>query len=287
MPTLCVGMWNTGAAISMAALITSLQNPRVKDAARLRDHRQRKQQARFLIDGAREIDRALTAGLTLVEAFVCESLCTSPECRRLLERFENPSGAPGTAPEIWQVTPQVFAKLAYGDRAEGIVAVARAFPRNLADLKLPDAPLIAVLEGVEKPGNIGAVLRSADAAGVDAVLVADTGADLFNPNTIRASLGTVFSLPTAAASTEETLAWLRERRLKIFAARLDATLDYTAADLRGPAAIVLGSEAAGLSAAWSADDVTGIRLPMRGAADSLNVSATAAVLFYEALRQRR
>jgi TrmH family RNA methyltransferase len=160
-------------------------------------------------------------------------------------------------------------------------------PARLEDLVLGDDPLVAVLERVEKPGNVGAVLRTADAAGVSALIVADPQTDLYNPNTIRASLGTIFTLPVAQATAEETLSWLRSRRLTVFTARVDATRPYTAADFRGPAAIVLGSEAEGLTSVWSGAEIQAVSLPMRGAADSLNVSATAAVLFYEALRQRR
>jgi TrmH family RNA methyltransferase len=145
---------------------------------------------------------------------------------------------------------------------------------------------VAVLEKIEKPGNIGAVVRSADAAGVSAVIVADAAGDLYNPNAIRASLGTIFTLPVCAASSAETIAWLRKQKFKIFAARVDGAMDYAACDFAGPCAFILGNEAEGLSGDWHSDDITSIRLPMRGAADSLNVSATAAVLFYEALRQR-
>src|SRR5262249_24554052 len=154
----------------------------------------------------------------------------------------------------------------------------------LAALKLPERPLVCVLEACEKPGNLGAVLRSADGAGLSAVIVADSRTDLFNPNTIRASLGTIFTVPVAAASAADVLAWLRERRMTIVAARVDAARDYTGVDFSGPTAIVLGSEADGLTEAWRAPDITPVRLPMHGVADSLNVSATAAILFYEALR---
>jgi TrmH family RNA methyltransferase len=156
----------------------------------------------------------------------------------------------------------------------------------LSQLELPTAPLIAVIESVEKPGNVGAILRSADGAGVDAVVIADPRTDLFNPNTIRASLGTVFDQNVCTASGEETLAWLRRLNVTAYAARPDAEQLYTQADYRRGAAIVLGSEAEGLSELWRGAGVAGIRLPMRGIADSLNVSATAAVLFYEAQRQR-
>ena len=143
-----------------------------------------------------------------------------------------------------------------------------------------------MLEGVEKPGNVGAVLRSADAAGVSAVIVADGRTDLFNPNAIRASLGTIFTMQVCEAASGEVLAWLRGKRFQIIAARVDGSVGYMKVDYRRPTAIVLGGEAAGISPIWSGDDVTAVHLPMRGAADSLNVSVTAAVLFYEALRQR-
>lgn len=262
------------------ATITSLQNPRVKNAVRLRSARERASQGRFLIDGARELLLALRGGIAIDEAFVCRELCRDDEARRAAAQLDT------AAARLWNVTPQVFEKLAYGARAEGVLAIAVA-PRNaLDDLRLADDALVAVLEGVEKPGNVGAVLRSADGAGVAAVVVADGGTDLYNPNAIRASLGTIFTLPVRAATTAETLAWLRKHGFKIVAARLQDAADYTTLDLRGRVAVALGSEADGLSAAWRAADVAGARLPQRGAADSLNVSAAAAVLFYEALRQR-
>jgi TrmH family RNA methyltransferase len=260
--------------------ITSLQNPRIKNAVKLRDPRQRRRQDRILIDGVREITRAFHAGVQFVEVFVCDSLCSSPECRRLLDEL-----AQAEVPLVPTVEA-VFARLAFGDRAEGIVAVARLPARRLEDLRLPDGSLIAILEGIEKPGNVGAVLRSADGAGVAAVIVAGGGTDLFNPNCIRASLGTIFTTPVCSATSDEVRIWLQAGTWRVIATRVDAQLDYTSADYRGRTAIVLGSEAAGLSPTWQGDDVQAVRLPMLGTADSLNVSATAAVLFYEALRQR-
>jgi len=261
-------------------VIRSLQNVRVKEAVRLRDRRRREKQARTLIDGARELARAMDAGVRLVEVFVCPALCTTDDAKRLLERL------PRSSAEMLEVTEQVFEKLAFGDRAEGVLAVAETPERTLAGLPLGPDPLVAVLEGVEKPGNVGAVLRSADGAGLFALVAADARTDLYNPNAIRASLGTIFSLPVCAATTQETLGWLRGQGLSIYAARVDGSRLYTEADFRRPSAIVLGSEARGLSDAWSAADVLPIRLPMLGSADSLNVSAAAAVLFYEARRQR-
>ena len=261
-------------------LISSLQNPRVKDAIRLRDRRHRQARQRILIDGARELARALGAGLTMREVFLCEALCESPDSQRLLAMLPHCGG------EILRVSQPVFEKLAFGQRAEGVLGVADMPRTTLDDLQLPDAPLVAVLEGVEKPGNVGAVLRRADGAGVSALIVADVATDLYNPNAIRASLGTIFAIPVCETSSAAAIPWLRERGLKIVAARVDGAVPYTAVDYRGPTALVLGSEAHGLSPLWSAADVTAVRLPMQGVADSLNVSATAAVLFYEALRQR-
>jgi len=260
--------------------ITSLQNPRVKAVLRLRDARHRAKQSRFLIDGARELGRAIQAGVRLREVFVCRPACATPDAQQVLRMLDR-CGA-----EILEATQPVLEKLTFGQRCEGLLGVAETPRRGLDQLVLPDRPLVAVLQGAEKPGNVGAVLRSADGAGVSALIVADGGTDLFNPNAIRASLGTIFTMPLAAAGTAETIDWLRRHGLAVYAARGDGSLPYTEADLRGPAAIVLGPEATGLTPAWSGPWLTAVRLPMLGAADSLNVSATAAVLFYEALRQR-
>jgi RNA methyltransferase, TrmH family len=264
-------------------LITSLQNPRVKDAVRLRDRRHREKQGRILIDGARELRRAVAAGVKLLEIFVCEPLCHSDDARHLLASLPQCGG------EVWHVAETVFQRLAFGQRAEGVLGVAEMPQPTLETLRwdgTSTAPLMAVLEGVEKPGNVGAVLRSADAAGVSAVIVADGRTDLFNPNTIRASLGTIFTMPVCEAESGDVLAWLRERQFRIVAARVDGSVCYTKVNYRRPTAIVLGGEAPGLSPIWSGDDIMAVRLPMLGAADSLNVTVTAAVLFYEALRQR-
>lgn len=261
-------------------LITSVHNQRVKDAAKLRDRRQREKQGRTLIDGAREIDRALQAGVELTEVFVCDGACYESQFEKITNVLHDASIT------VLGCLPEVFAKVAYGDRADGIVAVAVTPHQALTNFKLSAPMLIAVLAGLEKPGNIGAVIRSADAAGVTGVIIADGRTDLYNPNTIRASLGTIFSLPVLEAASGETLSWLRKNEFRIFAARVDGAIDYTTADFRGASAIILGSESDGLPQAWQGSDIVSIKLPMRGIADSLNVSATAAVLFYEALRQR-
>ncbi|MCC6124032.1 MAG: RNA methyltransferase [Pirellulales bacterium] len=275
--------------------ITSAQNPRVKNAVRLREARHRREQDLMLVEGVRELSRAMQAGVRMIEVFVSDSLCTTRESKSLLDRLHG-SFPEDKAFEIVKVAPAVFEKMAFGDRAEGVLAVAEMPRKSLADISFspePTAtasamyhPLVAVLEGVEKPGNLGAVLRSADAAGVSALILADSRIDLYNPNAIRASLGTIFTVPVCEAKSGEVLNWLREHQLKIFAARVDGSAPYTAVDFRGPTALVLGAENTGLTSAWAAPDITAVHLPMLGIADSLNVSATAAVLFYEALRQR-
>jgi len=261
-------------------LLTSVANPRVRAAHALRDRRERDLSGLTLIDGARELRRALDAGVLVTEVFVCESLLAGPEARAVLDRLR----VAGTV--IRPTSEPVFMKLAFGERAEGFVAVASIPSTALPGLPLPDDALVVVVEGVEKPGNLGAVMRSADGAGADAVIAASARADLFNPNAIRASAGTVFSVPLAAASSVDVIAWLREHEVRIVTARVDADRFYTDADLTGRLALILGAEADGLTDAWTGDDVEAVRLPMLGVADSLNVSVSAAVLLYEARRQR-
>ncbi len=219
---------------------------------------------RMLIHGLREISRAVAAGIRFEHVFFCPPL-------------------------LIEVSQPVLEGLAFGDRMEAVVAVAGMPRRELKDFRLArtdEPPLIAVVEGAEKPGNLGAVIRSADGAGAGGVIVPDLRTDLFNPNVIRASLGTVFAMPTAVASCEDVLQWLRDRGIVAYAARVDAEKEYWQADFTVPCAIVLGNEAQGLTRRWSGPGVQSVRLPMLGSADSLNVSATAAILLYEARRQR-
>jgi RNA methyltransferase, TrmH family len=265
---------------SPVASITSLTNPRIKAAVRLRDRRERDTTGLTLVDGARELRRALDAGVEVVEAFVCEDLVRSPAVADVIARL--PSGTSFVA----DVSEAVLAKVAFGDRSDGVVAVVRTPTTALDDVTLPPNPLVVVVEAVEKPGNVGAILRTADGTGADALIAADPLTDLFNPNAIRASLGTIFTVPVATATTAEVLDWLAAREIVPIAARVDAVIHYTDVDLRGPVAIVLGSEADGLTHAWEDPRVIPVQIPMLGAADSLNVSVAAAVLLYEAVRQR-
>ena len=194
-----------------------------------------------------------------------------------------------SAAEIIETTPELLARLAYGDRDEGVVAVFEtpAVDLGAAAAALPEHPLIAVMEQVEKPGNLGALLRSADGAGVDLVIAADPVSDIWNPNAIRASLGTIFSTPVASCSSREALAFLRDLDVTVLAARVEGAADYDAVDMTGSLALVVGAETSGLSETWTGEGVTPVAIPMHGLADSLNVSTSAAVLFYEARRQRR
>jgi TrmH family RNA methyltransferase len=230
------------------------------------------------------VARALDAGVTLVEAFVAAEASDEADVAAVAKRVAA-LGVP-----LVPVAAKLLGLLAYGERASGIVAVATAPDTSLVSLRLPaSAPLVGILEDVEKPGNLGAVCRSADGAGLDAVIAAvgSVGSvDPWNPNAVRASLGTVFTLALAVATTADVLGWLRANGLRVVAARVDGSVPYTEVDLTGPVALVLGSEAHGLTAEWAGHDVMAVRLPMRGRADSLNVAAAAAILFYEARRQR-
>lgn len=261
-------------------MITSRQNPRIKAVCALKNRANREREARAVVYGVRESQRALEAGARVIECLWCRDYFRSPEAEAVVESLAAAGG------ESLEVARDAFDKLAYGDRQDGVVSVFETPERTLAGLELPANPLVAVLEGFEKPGNLGAVLRSADGAGVDAVVVVDPKIDLFNPNAIRASVAAVFQANVVVAAASEALQWLRENQLAIWATRPDARGMYWDVDFKQPGAIVLGGEAEGLTDAWQTAGVTPVALPMHGVADSLNVSATAAILFYEALRQR-
>jgi RNA methyltransferase, TrmH family len=258
--------------------IDSARNPRIRAAASLRDRRGRERAGLTLVDGVRELEHALAAGIEIVELFVADPPPVG------LEPLVADCRSRGAA--ISRVAPAVLGRLAYGDRSEGVVAVVRPPGARLEELGLPAEPLVIVLDGLEKPGNVGASLRSADAAGADALIVANARTDLFNPNVIRSSMGTIFTVPVAVGDGPSVRQWLRDRGIRMIAARVDASAIHVDTDLTGSVAIVLGSEAGGLGPEWEAPDVAGVRLPMLGTADSLNVSVAGAILLYEARRQR-
>jgi TrmH family RNA methyltransferase len=225
----------------------------------------------------------LAAGLTPQEAYLCPALLTA-EGRPVADQLRRLDAARRTL--LAEVTPEVFAKLAYRDDSGGLLLVLPYLARTLAGLALPDPLFVAVIEGVEKPGNLGAILRTADAAGVQAVIVTAGATDIHNPNAIRASLGAIFTLPVVEAATEATIAWLRSRQARIIATRPDASRRYTDEDYTFPVAVVMGAEATGLSPVWSAAADALVTIPMFGQVDSLNLSTATALLLYEVVRQR-
>lgn len=264
----------------MSEIITSPSNPRVKEALHLRNRRGRDASERILIDGVREIGRAADAGVAVEEVFFCDKLLDGDDARGLVERL----GKQGA--RRVQVSDGVFDKLRYGDRTGGLVAVARRPGRALAELRLSENSIIAVVEKTEKPGNLGAILRSADGAGVDAVIAVDPVCDIYGPNVIRSSTGIVFSLPVAESDISQAIQWLQSERFEVVAASPGAERVYTELDLSKRVAFVFGGEAQGLTRAWKEDRIARARVPMLGKADSLNVATTAALFFYEARRQR-
>jgi RNA methyltransferase, TrmH family len=259
--------------------ITSPANARVKHLVALRHRRARDRAGVTLVEGCEELDLALSAGVRPLTLYVCLDLAGG-NAQPMIDRVA------GLGAEVVRVSRTVFGKIAYRESPDGWLAVVPAIPTGL-DLLEPGArPLVLVCEGVEKPGNLGAILRTADAAGVAAVIAADPATDWGNPNVVRASKGTVFSVRVASASSAEVLAWIADRSLKLVAAAPDGDVLLTDADLSGPTAIVVGSEARGLPADWLARADTRVRIPMFGRADSLNVATSAAILLYEAVRQR-
>ncbi|MFP5333230.1 MAG: TrmH family RNA methyltransferase [Acidimicrobiia bacterium] len=261
--------------------ITSLQNERIKDLVRLRDRRHRDQSGRFLIEGFREITRAVDAGTVVDTLFVCRELFLGPNEDHLIDRVAS------TGTEIVEVADAPFRKASYRDRPEGLLAVAPQFDISLRSLALPPDPLLLVAEAIEKPGNLGTMLRTADATGVDAVIVADPTTDPFNPNVVRASTGTLFTTRLAVDTSLTVLAWLATRGVSIVATTPDADLLLWDADLTGALAVVVGAEQYGLSDAWLSRADIEVRIPMAGVADSLNAAMAAGVTLFEAVRQRR
>ncbi len=268
----------------MALQISSVQNPKVREAARLDKRSERDERRVTRVEGVREVSRALESGVIPVEAFFCRDLLLGSDAAAAVARLETLDRDRRT--RLYEVTPEVFARLAVREESGGIVLVVPYLPGDLSRLTISPNPFLCVVEGVEKPGNLGAILRSADGAGVDAVVVTDPNTDLHNPNVIRASLGAFFTVPICEAPAGETLDFLRSHNVRVVAAHPDAELLYTAADLRGPIALVLGSEAAGLSAQWRSEAHLLVRIPMLGRIDSLNLATATALLLYEALRQR-
>lgn len=278
-----------------SSIITSTQNSRIKRVLLLQQKSsERRQTGLFVVEGYRELCRCIDSGLVIEEVYRCPELCPQPLPS---DRANEPSVAYGTygTHELqkphnpyttFHVSPTVYERMAYRGSTEGVIAVVRQQKLSLSDIDLSGQPLIMVLESVEKPGNLGAVLRSADAAGVTAVIVCDPLTDLCNPNLIRASIGAFFSVPLVACSSEECIAFLKDNGIAILTAQLQDSSLYYDTDMRRPVAIVMGTEATGLTPQWRKAADAHIRIPMLGRQDSLNVSVSAAILLFEAVRQR-
>jgi len=272
--------------------VTSAQNPKIRNLLLLQEKsRARREQGLFVVEGRRELQHCLEAGFTVRTVFVCPEVAG--------ERW--PVGAghdanvipgqvanviPGLTGNLVEIPEALYRKVAYREGTEGVIAEVEVKERRLEDLELPENPLVVVLEAVEKPGNLGAVLRSADAARADAVIVCDPLTDLWNPNLIRASLGGIFTVPTVAASSEETIAWLKAHGIRILTAQLQDSSWYYDVDMTVGTALVMGTESTGLTDIWRRAADAHIRIPMLGHLDSLNVSVSAAILLFEAVRQR-
>jgi len=286
--------------------VTSAQNRKIKTLLALQEKaRLRKEMGLFVVEGRRELEHCISAGFEIDTLFYCPEIvglavgqssairfgahtcdadptrvkatdCPLPDLSILMEK----------AGQVIEVPRELYAKIAYREGTEGMIAEVKVRERSLEGLELKENPLVVVLEGVEKPGNLGAVLRSADAAGADAVLICDPLTDLYNPNLIRASIGAVFTVPVACCSSEEAIKWLKEKHINIYTAQLQDSSWYYDTDMRGGTAIVIGTEATGLTDAWREAADAHIRIPMLGELDSLNASVSAAILLFEAVRQR-
>ena len=294
--------------------VTSARNPKIKNLLLLQEKsKARREQGLFVVEGRRELEHCLAAGFTVRTLFVCpeiadglteEGVVSQISGHPRPDKREGPAGeASGRGrseaeaicdtipsavkPLVIEIPEQLYRKVAYRESTEGIIAEVECKSLTLEDLALPENPLVMVLEAVEKPGNLGAVLRSADAAGAHAVILCDPLTDLYNPNLIRASIGAVFTVPTVACTSADAIAFLQARGIQILTAQLQDSSLYYDVDMRRGTALVMGTEATGLTDVWRRAASAHIRIPMLGRLDSLNVSVSAAILLFEAVRQRQ
>jgi TrmH family RNA methyltransferase len=262
--------------VKPGTILSSTSNPKIKFLLSLEKPRERRKQQLFTIEGRKEILMAIDAGYRIGNIFYCHDMVNVDELEPSLVKDKL----------VIPVSRDVFDKLAVRESSGGLIAVAEMRTHELSMIKPDHNPLILVLESVEKPGNLGAILRTADAAGVDAVIVCDPQTDVYNPNTIRSSIGCVFTQNIAIATSEETIRWLKENKIMIWCTYLKASRAYSEIDFTKPSAIVMGTEATGLSKQWIDAASGNIIIPMQGKADSMNVSTSAAVIVFEACRQR-
>lgn len=257
--------------------ITSVQNPFIKSLVQLQEKAKiRKQTGTFLVEGQREIELALKGGYEIESILICNELGQLSE-QLNIKKSEY---------QLIEISKDVYQKLAYRDTTEGILAVLKTKSMALSDLKLSKNPLVLVGESIEKPGNVGAILRTADAANVDAVILANPKSDVYNPNIVRSSVGCLFTRQIAVGTTEEVIAFLQSQKINIYSATLQDATEYHKQNYTNPTALVVGTEATGLSEKWRTESYKNIIIPMQGVIDSMNVSVAAAILLFEAKRQR-
>ena len=276
--------------------VTSAQNPKIKDLLALQEKsRLRRERGLFAVEGQRELGHCLNAGYIPETLFICGEVIANNLAAANAANIEGKDGLEALVARAEALNPKLllvqlpaflYEKVAYRGSTEGVIGVMRSRELSLSDIAVNEAPLIVVLEGVEKPGNLGAVLRSADAAGADAVLLCDPLTDLYNPNLIRSSIGAVFTVPVVCCTSADAIAWLKERSIRIYTAQLQDSSLYYDCPMTGGTAIAIGTEATGLSEEWREAADAHIRIPMEGKLDSLNASVSAAILLYEAVRQR-
>lgn len=267
--------------MQQAQQITSVQNPWVRKILSLRvKSRERRASGTFVLEGEREFQLAIKGGYVMETVIYCPAILSEVQLAGLLKPLD-------TAAQCLSVSQEVYAKMAYRGNTQGVVAVARSKPHGLGALKISGKnPLILVAEAPEKPGNIGALLRTADAAALDAVIIANPITDLYNPNTIRSSVGCLFTIPVGTGTTVEVINFLKQRKCQIICAALSASVPYTELDYTQANAIVVGTESEGLGQEWLEQSDNNVIIPMAGQIDSMNVSVSAAILIFEAKRQR-
>lgn len=264
--------------ISNSERISSRNNPKIKNIVQLQKHSERQNQGVFIVEGLKEIEKAIWAGYQFSAVFFLPKLIEFESVKRFFGKALPSS--------IYEITADVYEKIAYRENTGGIVTLAKSKTHGLNNHKVGLNPFYLVIEGVEKPGTLGAIYRTADAAGVDAIIICGSGTDIYNPNAIRASLGCVFTVPTILTNTGEAIGFLKQNKVQVFCTYLNASMPYHSVDFTRPSAIVMGTEATGISELWIEAADANIIIPMRGAADSMNVSTSAAVLIFEVRRQR-
>ena len=262
-------------------IITSLQNDRIKNVVKLRNRRDRDKQQKMLIEGYRSLLRASNNDTVVSEFYFCPDYFIGGNEYKLIDKYKE-NGA-----QIFEVSKNVFQKMSYRDRPEGLLGVAPYFSKTLDDLDLSEAPFLVVAQSIEKPGNLGTIIRSTDGTGADGLILCDRCTDLFNPNVITASTGICFALPIIETTTEECLKFLKEKNIAILSATPHADVYYTDVDMNQPTAVIVGAEQYGLTDEWMKESSINVKIPMLGQADSLNVATATTLLLYEVLRQRQ